>query len=766
MKRGLRCALLFAFASALGCAAGDDDAADTGVDAQDATVDTRVDADAGDVQDTGDDAADTRVDADIPLPDVCPVTVSFRSTAATPTVHVGGEWNDFSETADRLVDDGTGNYRAELSLPPGVHAYKLIVDGDGGERWRLDPDNPYRAYVDGVENSALDVPNCARPVWEVVSAGPVSGRLEATLRLDPRSSGVLPGDVTPSVRLTGAEERELNADEFSYEDGSLNITTAGLGDGKYTIVVDGETVPARDVEERLLPMWIEDAPFDWNDALVYVAMTDRFKNGDPSNDPAATDASTGADFQGGDLEGLTQKLNEGYFDQLGVNAMWITPWMVNPASTFADSSGTKRVTGYHGYWPIDPLGVDTRFGGEDALHAFIEAAHARGIRVLMDLVINHVHEEHPYVRDHPEWFNTGCVCGTDGCDWTARALDCLFTPYMPDINWANREAARQFEDDALEWLKRYDLDGFRVDAVKHVVDGAMSNLRVRVRDTFQTAGTHYFLMGETAMGWDGSSGPTEGGNPNNYGTISRYVGEDALDGQFDFVLYYAASLQFLGDYPGRGMLHVDFWTRASMEQYPRDSIMTPYIGSHDTPRFMSLSATPDRATNQWDNFPPQPDWDEPYDRMYVAFGWLFALPGAPLLYYGDEYGQAGGADPDNRRMMRFGSELSALESRQFDRVSALGRARAALPGLRSRRYQPLEVTEDLWAVARGEGDDVVIAIVNRGAFGISTEVSVPSEVAPSGTRFTDALGTTRATVAGGAIDISIGPRSVMYLRRE
>ena len=72
----------------------------------------------------------------------------------------------------------------------------------------------------------------------------------------------------------------------------------------------------------------------------------------------------------------------------------------------------------------------------------------------MDLVANHVHEEHPYFALHPSWFNDGCVCGTDGCDWTARRLDCLFRPYMPDVNWRNTEASEQLIADAFSWFER------------------------------------------------------------------------------------------------------------------------------------------------------------------------------------------------------------------------------------------------------------------------------------------------------------------------
>ena len=121
---------------------------------------------------------------------------------------------------------------------------------------------------------------------------------------------------------------------------------------------------------------------------------------------------------------------------------------LNPDGPFLASDGRTRVMGYHGYWPVRAREVEPRLGGEAALRALIAEAHAHGIRVLQDFVVNHVHREHEYFRAHPEWFRTGCVCGTAGCDWTARRLDCLFTDYLPDVNWSVPEAVAQFADDA------------------------------------------------------------------------------------------------------------------------------------------------------------------------------------------------------------------------------------------------------------------------------------------------------------------------------
>jgi glycosidase len=291
---------------------------------------------------------------------------------------------------------------------------------------------------------------------------------------------------------SGSDLRQLTAEELTVtgqpaDPFHVDVRVRDLPAGKHTVAITARDPVGHESEPLLLPFWVEATPFDWRDAIIYMVMTDRFRNGDPSNDVALA-AAPGAGFLGGDLEGLRAALEEGYFDDLGVNALWLSPFNANPAGLYDDAGGSLGVSGYHGYWPVDPLAVDWRIGGGEALTAVVQAAHARGIRVLMDLVVNHVHEEHPYVAAHPEWFNDGCLCGADGCDWTERRLDCLFRPYMPDVDWRNRAASEQLVADALAWLDTYDLDGFRIDAVKHVDDAAILNLGVRVREAFGQAG--------------------------------------------------------------------------------------------------------------------------------------------------------------------------------------------------------------------------------------------------------------------------------------
>jgi glycosidase len=700
-------------------------------------------------------------------PVTCPVELRYRDTASNGArVFASGAWNGHSQEGDELRDDGTGTYRLRLQLLPGEYPYRLRVTGDGRSPWRLDPANPWRASWEGMEVSGLRVEDCRQPLLEVsqTEVDEAAGRVRAVLRYDGRLAGPLVS-VSAGIRHAG-RERVLSGEELQVDGDALRLSLDGLPRGKHVITVKGMGASGAVSAPLRLPLWSEPRRFSWDGALLYMAVTDRYRNGDPSNDGPPTSASSGARWEGGDLDGVRASLEDGTLGQLGVGALWLTPFLPNPAGTEVAGDGVHVVSGYHGYWPIQPAGVDARYGGEAALDRLVEAAHARGVRVMLDAVVNHVHSGHGYVSAHPEWFQAGCTCGTPGCDWTEKRLECLFRPHLPDVDWHHPQARAQFIEDVVAFVERHDLDGVRVDAVKHVPDLAVRNLCVRLRERLEGAGTELFLMGETAMGWDPNAGPAEGGNVENYGIISRYVGPHGLDGQFDFPLYYAAALSFLQDVPGRGMAHVDFWTRASLAQYPATAVMTPYLGSHDVPRFATLASDPGRAWNAWDTLAGPPADDGPYDRMYAAFGWLLSLPGMPLLYAGDEYGDYGGADPDNRHPWRPRAQLSPREARQLDRVSALARARREAPGLRSRASRTLLATEDTWVVARGEGEELVLAVVHRGRGALSLALDVPRDVAPEGALFRDMLGggeTLRVLRAG--MEVQVGPWSVRYLRR-
>ena len=617
----------------------------------------------------------------------------FTYKGIATDVSVVGEWD--WDTPVQMVDQN-GIWTGELELNEGLYCYKFIVDG----QYLFDPMNPERSYCGDIENSLVRVRDHVRPQF---SAELMNQSLIVTYH--PGSSGSA-FDGTPSALTGSVWDAQLQT--WTYD-------LSGLDDGKHTFKIEGFDVDGNPAYDLLIPFWSgHSADFEWQDALIYMVMTDRFVNGNTSNDEPLTGAAQGADWQGGDFAGVTQMIESGYFDDLGVGALWLSPFNTAAEGTGKAADGVHDVSSFHGYWPTEPRGIEPKLGTEDELHALVQAAHDHNIRVMMDFVVNHVHEQHTYYQDNPEWFNAGCICGTANCDWTEHRLDCQFTSYMPDVNWKIRNASEQFIDDALWWLETYDLDGLRIDAVKHVEDLATRNLVAQVNERFETVGTDYYLKGETAMGWAGHS---LSDNQEQYGTINAYMGPDGLDGQADFVLYHAVvdNVFVSGN---ENYQHLDYWTNRSQDQYVDGSVMVPYVGSHDVPRLTSRADTgTNDAFNQWseDGLPGQPGDVSAYNAVMQAYGWLLTTPGAPLLYYGDEYGEYGGADPDNRHMYRNNSSWSSMENSLFENISELGKLRSTSLALQRGEYSTRLAMANLLVYNMTHDDQVMTIVLNRGA---------------------------------------------------
>ena len=585
------------------------------------------------------------------------------------TVELKGEW-DWDQSV--LMTEVDGIWSATVQLEPGLYCYKFVIDGE----WVFDEENPYRGFCDGSENSVV----------RVGEQQPLTHHLT-------------------DEKLVVSSIENPNPDfEFQRIGDNWELDLSTLEDGKHSIDLSA------DGRESLAVFWTgPNADFEWDDALIYMIMTDRFVNGNSSNDGLSTGAEEEADWMGGDLEGITQMIQSGYFSDLGINVLWVSPFNTNPTTKYIAADGVHEVSGYHGYWPVEPRQVDPRFGGEQALHEMIEVAHDAGIRVMADFVINHVHEDHIYASENPEWFNQGCICGSENCDWTDRRLDCLFMDYMPDVNWKNREASEQIISDAIWWAETFDLDGLRIDAVKHVDDYAITNLATRINERFEATGNDFYLKGETAMGWSGHSLED---NSQDYGTINRYIGENALDGQADFVLYHAV-VDNVFTTGNMDYMHLDYWTNRSQDQYVEGAIMVPYLGSHDSSRYISRIVNDGSQWNQWQeqNLPDVPT-ESAYNSAKQGIAWLLTTPGAPMLYMGDEFGQHGGADPDNRRMLDFTLSNSQHELLNF--TSDLAEIRQNFEPLRQGVYSTYIAESNLLAYEMSTETESVLVVLNRG----------------------------------------------------
>jgi len=739
MKRSIVSILVLG--ASLGCSSGDDVQPNPGGDSG---VDSSVDSTPPD----GSPGVDTP-----PVRD-CKTSFSLPLGRSGAKVEIAGEWDAFA--AKKPMDDGlgTGTYRVELDLKPGDYGYKFIVDGS----YILDPTHAYTRYVGGVENSRVTVDDCKLPLLRVTkSSATADGNIEIDVQyLDgAERKGIAPS----SVKATSGSGKspEVTVDTKT---GAIVIKSTGLARDKYTFTLDASDGGGRAAKTLRVPMWIEAEPFQWNDGVLYFVFTDRFRNGDKSNDAPVATIDPRANYQGGDYAGVLAALKEGYFDALGVRSIWLSPPNANSHKPGKGSDG-RMYSGYHGYWPVSPREVDSHFGTLADLKALTAEAHKHGIRVLLDLVQNQIHEDHTYVADHKKdgWFNGdgSCVCGGPSCSWDDHPIDCWFTSYLPDVNWTNMGAVDQMIDDAIFWLTEGDADGFRVDAVKHMNAIASTTLRKRIHDTLEGGNARYYLVGETFTGGD------DGGRS----LIANYVSDRALWGQFDFPLFWSIDSAFASDSGSMGDL--DAATIKSETSYGPTALMSPFLGNHDVTRFLSRAAKQIGSSpvdQAWTAPPPAPDSDEPYDRLFLAMTFLLTQRGVPLVYYGDEVGMPGTADPDNRRLMRFGTELSAREKKLFDRVSIVAKARGTLPGLRRGARRTLHTDGDGYVFTRGASKDIAIVALNRGTTSRIVSVAIPPELAvPDGTTLKDLLGGPSVTVSGGRIDVPFTPRGALLFVR-
>ena len=666
--------------------------------------------------------------------------VTARVYGSYGTVEIAGEFNAWLPQA-LSGPDADGYWEAALGeLPPGEYAFTYLFDGV----WEDSPPiNVYTKWVDGTENRNLRVGDCLAPLLQTVSAaaGP-DGSVQATVQVAAPADGAELDAATVQVTLGGASV----AAEVDPEAGTIVVDVAGLAEGKHSLRVWAADTSGRRAENEPLfvPLWVEDTPFSWEDATMYFAFVDRFRNGDWGADPwsPVVGVDECANYQGGDYLGVIHAMEEDYFTELGANTLWLSPAYDNPEGGYIGMDGFHQFSGYHGYWPVDALNIENRFGdvdmsGDDRLHELVETAHAKGIRVLFDLVLNHVHEDHTYTYEHPEWFGDGCICGTDGCGWDDKPVECWFMEYLPDLDYKNHDIVEQVVADTLRLVELYDVDAVRVDAAKHMDHVIMRTLSMRLRDELEAGGgAEVYMVGETFT--------------SDRGLIMDYVNEWELDGQFDFPLYYTVRDVFTAD---ASFQELEASVAASEATYG-DGLMSPFLGNHDIDRF--ASDVTGVAGDCWSGWYEDPmaeggatvtEWDV-INRASMGFAFVLTQPGAPLIYYGDEIGLHGIGDPDNRRMMNFDPYLSANQTELRARVRAVGTARQDSVALRRGARQQLWVDDDLYVYARDAGGgDAAIVAMNKG-WGSRTETVDLSGLGLDGTTLRDAVGTQDVTVGG------------------
>ena len=601
--------------------------------------------------------------------------------ASPARVAVAGSFNGWNSAAEELERQPDGSFAGTLRIAPGEWSYKLVVDGE----WLADPANP-RVDSTGYGNSLLTVQG--------------EGIEEARLRVQP------PADDGRTVRVALPEAwGDESRDRFTVvlnnkvippvveQDGAtraIALPQELLGlENNLTIIAQAP----RRVAVAELAWDFPGAPRSPKDEVIYFAMTDRFRNGDASNDTPSgrEDVHALADYHGGDWAGLRQKIAEGYFDDLGVTSLWLSPANLNTFNVERDAKPPHRLfTSYHGYWPVSMTETNPAFGSMDELRALVAEANTAGIAVLLDFVANHVHRDHPLLQEHPDWITP--LEAPDGQPNIRRfdeyPLTTWFDDFLPTLDYTQSPVlTEKVVKNALWWLEQTGADGFRFDAVKHIPTPFWRELAAALdREFLAPRGQRVYTLGETISG---------------RGTVREYLGPDLLEGQFDFPLLFT-----LQGVVGRGegsLADLAASLEASRDEYPPGAIMSPLLGNHDVARFLAYldgDLAPGMDEKEL-GFTSAPQIDDPATlrKWEAAMALLFALPGPPTLYYGDEIGLTGAGDPDNRRPMPWG-ELAPGQERVRETVAQLAKVRAGSVALRRGRLEVLHADEQALVLAR------------------------------------------------------------------
>ena len=448
--------------------------------------------------------------------------------------------------------------------------------------------------------------------------------------------------------------------------------------------------------------------FEWNDGIIYSLMIDRFSDGNKKiNKPIIHDSLFAkANYMGGDFQGIINKINEGYFDSLGINTLWISPVNDNPDQAYKESPAPHRwYSGYHCYWPISSYDVEDQFGTMKKLKELISTAHKHKIKVLLDFVANHVHQDHPIFKQHPDWF--GNLILPDGRKnlrlWDEQRLTTWFEPYLPKFNFVGSKQVIDFmTSNAVWWLKQTNADGFRQDAVKHITNEFWRELTKKNKKEIEPdRRISIFQIGETF---------------GSYELINSYVNNGQLSAQFNFNLYDTALPTFLDKKTSFQVL--DSELKKSFLVYGENNLMGNIMDSHDKNRFMAF-ADSDLDISQWSasevgwNNPPAVDNPANYNKAKLYYAYMNTIPGLPVIYYGSEFGMSGASDPDNRRMMRFGSELSKNERIMLEDVRKIINTRKNHPALRYGDFLTLIADESIYAYIRSDMNERILIALNK-----------------------------------------------------
>ncbi|MBC6992819.1 glycoside hydrolase family 13 protein [Neolewinella lacunae] len=442
--------------------------------------------------------------------------------------------------------------------------------------------------------------------------------------------------------------------------------------------------------------------------LIYLIMPDRFANGDPGNDRVAGSTDTLVNRQkflfrhGGDLQGIIDKLD--YLADLGVTALWLNPVLEND----------QPYQSYHGYAVTDHYRIDPRLGTNALYRELVDQAHARGIKVVMDVIFNHVGDQHYQIQDLPsadwihQWpeytqttYRATTLLDPNASEYDRRLMtDGWFDKHMPDLNQHQAHLASYLIQNSIWWTLFSGQDAFRIDTYAYPDADFMAEWNRRLREEIP----HLGIFGETWVHGPAVQAWFTGGQAINQRLDSH------LPGVTDFQLYYAINEAMSKD-PGwtDGVLRI-YYTLAQDYLYEHPGQNVTFLDNHDLARLYTV-------------------YDGDLVKVKSSLALLLTLRGIPMIYYGTElafagaggaFGEGGRVDfpggfPGDARNLFTAADRNATEQEVFTFVKNLANYRKQSAALTTGQLTQFLPRDGVYVFFRHAGDETVMVVFNGNA---------------------------------------------------
>jgi glycosidase len=488
------------------------------------------------------------------------------------------------------------------------------------------------------------------------------------------------------------------------------------------------------------------------DDVIYLIMPDRFADGDTANDmpkgaaPGTYDRRAPKAYHGGDLKGIRNHLD--YVKDLGVTTLWLTPLYDNDNST----------SDYHGYGAVDLYKVEDHFGTIADFRELVAAAHQKGLKVLLDMVPNHVGPKHPWATSQPApgWlhgtteqhlenkYDYAPITDPHAVEANYRnALQGWFANVLPDLAQENPLVAEYLLQNALWWTESSGIDGFRIDTFPYVPRTFWAYYLAAILETYP----NFFTVGEIFNADPTVTSYWAGGNKGFDGV------DTLLATPFDFPMQDAINKAVNKGAPASAIANVLRQDRL----FPHPEMLVTFIGNHDMPRFITEA-----------NGSPE--------KLKAGLALLTTVRGIPQLYYGDEIGMAGGNDPDDRHDFPGGfpgdshnafaaSGRSAQEQDLYFYTQSLLKLRREHQALRQGSLKHVAVADDYYVFIRESEGERLLVVFNKGSSS-RIQVELTDTSIADAKAVTPLFGGSPATLSGKQLSLQASPMSVAVYRVE